>query len=296
MKTALLIFALAMSATALILAFRSAIASVFNNFTGIAGSTNTESYVKQIERHAFDNFDPDNFDPDNFDPDNFDPDNFDEGDNAGGKMARQMGYKPFTVKPGGNFGIKIVNGWQSGDTASGAAIVELFNLGRSAAFVNNPAVFQSTSAVVPATVDKIITFVAATDLDGYTYFDNSGNLIIQNSAGRKITISCQQTPYFFLLMGTATNAFIFKSIKLSYANDSTLDNAITHTTYTFLGSSKTNEITPRDYFRDTQFQSKIVTVPLKGIIGRDNGLTLPVNNAETISLLFTLQAYVKTGL
>jgi len=267
-------------------AFKGTVTNAFN-FTG---SENTRGYIEQIEKFAYDSFDPDNFDPDNFDPDNFDED----ADNASGMLpATTGGIKPFTVKKGGNFMIKIANAWTNVDAASGSVLCELFNLGKSAAFAANPNVF---GGVLPATADKIVDIGVAANLNGYLYFDNSGNLVAQAASGRKITISCQQIPYYFLVQGTATNAFIFKSIKLSYANDGTLDNTITHTTYTFLGGSKTNEITPRDYFRDTQFQSKIVTVPMKGIIGRDNGFTLPVNNTETISLLFTLQAYVKTGL
>ena len=224
--------------------------------------------IRSMERAAFDSFD--GFDEDMFDPNMFDP------DNATGQMK-----KPVRKTSGvAQFTIKIVNGLGVDTT------IELFNYLNSIVWAKNTGVslFNPWSA----------SSVAAANANSLIYFDQVGSLIFQDAAGLKLTISCNQVPYYSLFIASAFIPFRVTKMLMSFTVDPTLDQDIKHVTNTFLGGKKQNPITPRTFFDPTQFQSKLVTIAAPYDIDVEKGLQMTVLAAETnLSLNLYLARYIK---
>lgn len=235
----------------------------------------TPEQQKKILSTSFDSFDDfdDEFD-DEFD-DDFD-DNFDD-DSFKGRRARAKRTSPnLTKKKGGYFTIQVTN------AHAALAPVELFNANNSIAQMTNTQLFPTTIPFNALQRD-------AANLNNVAYFDNAGNLVINNSTGLALTISCKQIAYKTLLENMGKMRAVMSKVKMTFTNDPQLDNDITHTVKTFLGKDVSNSITPRVYFKDGQFQSKQVTLPNKFVIDGQSGLFFQANSGETISLSFFLE-------
>ncbi len=207
------------------------------------------------------------FDPDTFDPDTFDP------DNAAGMPARQAPSKPRTLA---NFTVTIVN------ASNAAQKVELFNYLRSYSTVTNSALnsYKVMNAGLVTTTAKALAWN-----QDVLYFDTDGNLIQQNSSNTEVLrITCKQIPYHSLFIASGLFSFNVESTKMSFGSDSTLDNDISIFQNTFLGKETSNKVTPRTYFKDNQFQSKQVTIPVRYTIDAERGLSFTINANETVTL------------
>lgn len=243
-------------------------AMAFDNMTG-ESNTLSRGQIRSMERAAFDSFD--GFDSDNFDPNMFDP------DNATGKPAAR--------KTGGvaQFTIKIVNNLAVDTT------IELFNYLNSIVWAKNTSVslFNPWSA----------SSVAAANANSLIYFNEVGSLIFQDAAGLKLTISCNQVPYYSLFIASAFIPFRVTKMLMSFTVDASLDQDIKHVTNTFLGGKKQNPITPRTFFDPTQFQSKLVTIAAPYDIDVEKGLQMTILAAETnLSLNLYLARYIKQSI
>ena len=239
---------------------------------------NRETFLEKMQTANFESFGGNDFDPENFDPENFEEEMFGgDPDNATGKRAPMR--KAVSSQPLAQFTLTIVN-------ALGVkVVVELFNYLRSIAFVNNP----NISAYNPFTALD----VASANANSLVYFDRTGKLIIQDAAGLKCTISCVQFPYRSLFEASSRFPLLLNNIKMNVLTDAQIDNDIIHVTNTFLGGTKRNPISPRTFFKETQFQSKIVNIPVGCLIDAEKGLETSVEIGETVTYNMYLRRYEK---
>lgn len=238
-----------------------------------------DNYTKEVLKSAaFDSYDDDmNTYDDSFD------DTFDSVDNYKGKKS--TGAKPAMmtsswVATSGYFTVSVVN-------AIGALQkIELFSSLRNAAFTSNTTLY-------PTYLPFVFSNRAAANANNTVVFAANGDQIITNNAGAILTISCKQVPYRTLLESLKFYRISVKQTKIGYTNEPQLDNDITHITQTLLGKLEQNTFTPRVYFKDTQFQSKQVTVTQPYIIDGERGLQVDVNSGETMSFNFYLDGIQK---
>lgn len=237
-----------------------------------------DNYTKNaLKAAAFDSFDDDMGFDDSFD------DTFDSVDNYKGKKA--TGAKPAMaasswVSTQGYFTVSVVN-------AMGALQkIEIFSSLRNAGFVSNTTLY-------PTYLPFVFANRAAANANNTVVFAANGDQIITNNAGAILTISCKQIPYRTLLESLKFYRISVRQTKIGYTNEPQLDNDITHVTQTLLGKLEQNTFTPRVYFKDTQFQSKQVTVTQPYIIDGERGLQVDVNSGETMSFNFYLDGIQK---
>lgn len=230
-----------------------------------------------LKAAAFDSYDDEMGYDDSFD------DTYDSVDNYKGKKS--TGAKPTMsasswVSTSGYFTVSVVN-------AIGALQrIEIFSSLRNAAFTSNTTLYPT---YLPFTFSNR----AAANANNTVVFAANGDQIITNNAGAILTISCKQVPYRTLLESLKFYRISVKQTKIGYTNEPQLDNDITHITQTLLGKLEQNTFTPRVYFKDTQFQSKQVTITQPYIIDGERGLQVDVNSGETMSFNFYLDGIQK---
>lgn len=230
-----------------------------------------------LKAAAFDSYDDEMGYDDSFD------DTYDSVDNYKGKKA--VGAKPALmasswVSTSGYFTVSVVN-------AIGALQkIEIFSSLRNAAFTSNTTLY-------PTYLPFVFSNRAAANANNTVVFAANGDQIITNNAGAILTISCKQVPYRTLLESLKFYRISVKQTKIGYTNEPQLDNDITHITQTLLGKLEQNTFTPRVYFKDTQFQSKQVTITQPYIIDGERGLQVDVNSGETMSFNFYLDGIQK---
>lgn len=208
--------------------------------------------------NSFDSFNEDNFDPNGFDPNGF--------DNASGKKAplRQT-----------TFNIRIQN------ATANTMGVELFNWLASYTRIYNPT-YSGMTGIYPFTAAD----VTAANLNNLVYFDRSGNLIVQDNAGAKVTISVTTANLTYLQLFNASGIANWKlnKVRLTTTTDAQFSNEIALIRTTVGGAKSSNSLSPAQFKSPTQFQNKIVDIPLRGPINAECGITLNVNAAEDIQL------------
>jgi len=232
---------------------------------------------------AFDSYEQDEYD-DEFD-DEFD-DSFDAVTGTSKKnpmkqKANQMPggaqWRPTT----GYFTINIVN------AINAITKVELFNS------LNN---WASVLGVIQPTFNPFtFTNRAAANANSTIVFAPNGDLVVTSAAGTTLTISCEDIPYKTLIETLKFYRVHVAETKFTFTNDAQLNQKIQYTMQTFLGKIVNNQWSPRKYFKDGQFQTKQVTMPMGYIIDGETGLNFNVGIGETISLIFNLDRYAKVN-
>lgn len=225
--------------------------------------------VNEIANYAFNSFDPSaSF---------FDPN---EADNAAGKVRR--------IRNQANIDLTLTNNLGT------VQRVELFNYLRSISKINNPAIVPLATARA-ATVDNIIQNPAATTENSLIFFDQDGNLIIQNGAGNKLTVAGNQVPYRALFESTIQSPFVIDRIRMTFTTDPQIDKPIKFTRQTFLGSASDNTITPRSFQSPMQQQSKIVDIVQSFPIDAQSGFNFELLNGETVTMSLFLSIYTNVA-
>lgn len=207
---------------------------------------------------------------DNFDPaiqDSFN--GFDSGQTA--VQQRQPAY----------FDLRFVS------TANVALTVELFNQLRSFAKILNANYVVANFAYTPfatsegATVGQNVIWMQNGDLRITSAADASGHIVL----------SCSTFPYRGLLESSNVNPFRITRIRMTTTTDAQIDNNIVHFSNSFVGGNTTNSINPRTYFNPSQFQGKIVDIPLNLVIDQQKGLQYIINAGETVQWNVQVEAY-----
>lgn len=250
----------------------------------------------ELEEAAFDNFDP------NF-SDSYDP----EIDNYAGK--RQAGQAP-RIKAAAYFDLVFTN-----PTAQ-VITFEVFNALRSfthtgrADYSPNAAVYGyvplSSREGIEALINNVVPVGNRTPANesntaaaGFVGFDKTGALIITPDGAYNVAtiakLSCNQFPYKGLLESTRNEPFKITRIRMTTVNDAQISNPIVLFKNYFLGSKKQNEINPRNEFAPTQFQNRIIDVPVNFTITGKTGLLYTLNAGETVSWNVQIETYADMG-
>ena len=231
---------------------------------------------------AFDSYEEDEYD------DEFD-DSFDDADNVTGTDKRNPMRQKATQGRGGAqwrpttgyFTLQIVNG------INAITKVELFNS------LNN---WASVLGVIQPTFNPFtFTNRAAANANSTIVWAANGDLTVTSAAGTVLTISCEDIPYKTLIETLKFYRVHVAETKMTFVNETQLNQKIQYTMQTFLGKSVNNQWSPRKYFKDGQFQTKQVTMPMSYIIDGETGLNFNVGIGETISVVFTLDRYAKVN-
>lgn len=233
---------------------------------------------ERLKAAAFDSYDDENSYDDSFD------DTYESVDNYKGKK-KATGNAPSMaatswIATSGYFTVSVVN------SIGALQRIELFSSLRNAGFTSNVGLY-------PTYLPFVFSNRAAANANNTVVFASNGDQIITNNAGAILTISCKQIPYRTLLESLKFYRISVKQTKIGYTNEPQLDNDITHITQTLLGKLEQNTFTPRVYFKDTQFQSKQVTIAQPYIIDGERGLQVDVNSGETMSFNFYLDGIQK---
>lgn len=186
-------------------------------------------------------------------------------------------------KTSGYFTININN------AIAGAQTVELFNSLNSISAVTNSATFSGYN---PFTFSNR----AAANANSTVVWAANGDLVITSSAGTTCTVSCNEIQYRTLVENLKFYRVMVESIKMTFVNEPQLNNALYITKKTLLGKREENNLMPRVYFKDGQFQSKQVTIPTNMVLDGETGMYFTVNQSETaMTLTFKLSGISKWG-
>lgn len=122
---------------------------------------------------------------------------------------------------------------------------------------------------------------------GVVGFDQNGTLQIQGDlAAAEVsgTIGCGQIAYQGLQKASGITPFTINLIRYTCTTDEQIDNDLIYFTKSYSGGVTANPVTPRSYFKPTQFQNFTIDLPL--IVGIDiqSGLKMLVNTGENVRL------------
>jgi hypothetical protein len=175
-------------------------------------------------------------------------------------------------------GIKCTN-----TSASTTNTVELFNYLRSISKLKNAAVTTSVPGIFPnitLTEAAPNTIITATR----TYFDENGNLNINEGSSDAVTVQGTTIPYSALFEGSATLPFRVTKLRYAYTSESQLDQEIIIFSRTLFGAYNENRISPRSYFDPNQQQSKVVDIPISFDINILTGIQIALLASEVVTL------------
>lgn len=195
--------------------------------------------------------------------------------NFAGKTQSNGQAQPARKKIRSNFDLTMVS------LAAAALNIELFNELNS--FLKKQRLdFVSgayTYLPVSASPNNLIALGAGT-----VGFESDGGLYIRGVDNTtQVTVKCSQFPYAGLFEASGKGfGFRIVSIRLTVTTDGQIDNEIVHTKSSFLGSKSQNRISPRNFFRPDQFQTKIVDVPISMLINAEHGIEYKLNAGETV--------------
>jgi hypothetical protein len=169
--------------------------------------------------------------------------------------------------------------------SSGANKVQLFNYLRSIDEIVDASLTTSVPGIFPnitLTEGTPNTIITATR----TYFDQTGDLYIKESATDYIVVNGTTVPYKTLTKGSAIMPFQVKRLRYSYTSDSQLDEEIVIFKRTIFGKYTENRVSPRSYFDPNQMQSKVVDIPIEFSIDAETGIQINLLASEVVTLNF----------
>lgn len=175
---------------------------------------------------------------------------------------------------------------------------ELFNWLTSATRVLNPTYVSGSYAMIPLlTFEGIAAQIAGTG--GTIGFDAAGNLELHGNDATpdaKPTIGCQEVAYSSFFEASSISPFQVAYFRLTVKTDAQIDNTIKWFQKTFSGGVNQNVISPRAYFKPTQFQNFIMDITVAFTIGIDSGLFLAVNTVENVRFSLFIEMWTVQGI
>jgi len=204
------------------------------------------------------------FNFDNYDPSMYDPSMYNGPTGSGQNLAQ--------------VGIKCTN-----SSTTTAETVQLFNYLRLISEISDSSVTTSVPGIFPnitLTEGTPNTIITATR----TFFNASGNLLINEASDRAVTVEGTTVPYLTLVKGSAILPFKVAKLRYAFTSDSQLDQEIIIFTRTIFGAYKENRISPRSYFDPNQQQSKVVDIPIEFNIDLQTGIQISLLASEVVTL------------
>lgn len=176
--------------------------------------------------------------------------------------------------------------------------VELFNWLTSFTRVLNPVYAQGNYAMIPLlTFEGLARTIAGTG--GTVGFSDNGNLVIHGNdvtPDPLFTIGCQEVAYSSFFEASSISPFQVAYFRYTVKTDAQIDNIITWFQKTFSGGLQQNTISPRAYFKPTQFQDFVIDITVQFTIGIDSGLFLVVNTLENVRFSLFIEMWTVQGI
>jgi hypothetical protein len=122
---------------------------------------------------------------------------------------------------------------------------------------------------------------------GVIGFSQDGSLQIQGDPTvpqLAATIQCKEIGYNSFFEASGIVPFKITSIRYTCVEDLQIDEVITYIQKSYSGGTSTNPVSPRSYFKPTQFQSFTIDLPVEMDINIESGFTTVVLPAETVRL------------
>jgi hypothetical protein len=130
-------------------------------------------------------------------------------------------------------------------------------------------------------------------LNNVVYFDNSGNLVYQNAAGAKCTISIVESDLNYRDFVTAAT-FAPKTVEKIRLNVTTLaqiqQGKFTFERFSDLGKKEVNNYNLTSAFGPNQFQTTVIDIPLVFNVSKNEGLKLNVLTGQTVTIDLNIRA------
>ena len=130
-------------------------------------------------------------------------------------------------------------------------------------------------------------------LNNIVYFDNSGNLIYQNAACAKCTISVVESDLNYRDFLTAVT-FAPKTVEKIRLNVTTLaqiqQGKFTFERFSDLGKKEVNNYNLTSAFGPNQFQTTVIDIPLVFNVSKNEGLKLNVLTGQTVTIDLNIRA------
>ena len=241
---------------------------------------------RQVNQSAFDNFDPDEFGQDT-QSDLYDPDFLDSNSESAGSVR--------VARPGRKLQLNI-----SITNATASTIkTELFSALDSWTTRLKAELVVAAYAMIPATsLEGLAALVAAPTAGGVVGFNQIGELEVRSTvpAAPKLTVGCGEYPYNSLFESTKVIPFSNAYLRYTVSTDAQIDNTITHFVKTFGGGVKENQISPRAFFKPSQFQNKTIDIIAPFTIDGESGLSIPILAGENVRLAFFIQRWAKSNI
>ena len=164
--------------------------------------------------------------------------------------------------------------------------------------VLNPAYASGNYKVIP-----LLTFegLAATiaNSGGTVGFSDSGNLESHGNDAvpdPKLTIGCQEIGYSSFFEASSISPFQVAYFRYTVKTDAQIDNTIKWFQKTFSGGLTQNVISPRAYFKPTQFQDFVIDITVQFTLGLDSGLFMVVNTGENVRFSLFIELWTVQGI
>lgn len=129
---------------------------------------------------------------------------------------------------------------------------------------------------------------------GVIGFDQQGNLVIQGDPtvpDPNGTIGCSEVSYAGFWEASAVLPFTVSFIRMTCMTDPQIDKVITYIKKSFSGGQITNPVSPRAYFKPTQFQSFTIDISVEFDIGIDTGLLTTLLAGENVRYALFIQIW-----
>lgn len=233
---------------------------------------------RNLNRAAFDTFDPDNYDP------NLNAFNGANGNSGAGSFTR-------AAKPGNKMQVNLT----LTNNAAEDLTLELFSWLDSLVKRRKLEYVTANYLYIPQdSFEGLNSIVAGTD--DVVGWDQDGNLVVRDGANPTATVGCSEIAYRSFFDASGVTAFQTAYMRFTSSNDAQIDQPIIYFQKSFSGGIKENRISPRAYFKPTQFQNQTIDITVQFSIGIDKGLRTVVLAGQTVKLNLFIQMWTNQTL
>jgi hypothetical protein len=182
--------------------------------------------------------------------------------------------------------------------AASTITIEMFNWLTSFTRVLNTTYVTGHYLMIPLlTFAGLAATIAGTG--GTVGFQDDGNLQIHglDSVPDPIPIlGCQEVAYSSFFEASSISPFQVAYFRYTVNTDAQIDNTIKWLQKTFSGGVTQNVISPRAYFKPTQFQNFVIDITVAFTIGLDSGLFVAANTTENLRFSLFIEMWTVQGI
>lgn len=143
--------------------------------------------------------------------------------------------------------------------------------------------------------EGIQAIIASTD--GTVGFNQNGDLVVRGlPADNELTVGCSEISYRGFYEASAITSFKVAYFRITVESSAQIDKVFTYFEKTIAGGIKENPISPRSYFKPTQYQNLTIDIPATFTIKIDSGLRYKLIAGETVTINLFINAWVNQSI